>query len=181
VEGQIRQISRLHAQVFECFGRFVNLLIDEFPFNLIGRVEDLPPQKLVQVISNRFEQAFWDVDVSSLFDDFFVDELGNLSHGVIGRSIKLESLTRRGVVECNLLESLTNVNSLPIVSKSGSNIVQATYVDRPKPFSHMIACEKVCDTSKLVQKVIFEAKKGRHSDNGSLRIKFPCYSFRLSL
>jgi hypothetical protein len=119
--------------------------------------------------------------MSSLFDDFFVNELGNLSHGVIGRSIKLESLTRRGVIECNLLESLTNVNSLPIVSQSDSGIVQATYVDRPKSFPHMVACEKVCDASKLVQKVIFEAKKGRHSDNGGLRIKFPCYLFRLTL
>ena len=52
MERQVGQLGRLDAQIFEGFRFEVDLLIDEFPFDFIWRIEDLPPQKFVEVVSN---------------------------------------------------------------------------------------------------------------------------------
>lgn len=175
MEGQVRQLGRFHAQICERLRRFIDLLIDEFPFNLVGRVENLPPQKLVQIMSHRLKQPFGDIDVSPLLDDFFVNQLSDLGHGVISGSIKLESLTRRRVIKRDLLERFPHVNGLPVCQQRRLESVARTYVDRPKSFPQMIAGEEVRDTSKLMQELIFEAEKRRWSDNSSFRIDLASY------
>lgn len=112
VEGQVLQFRWFHTQIFECFRCLVDLLIDEFPFNLVGRVENLPPQELIEIMSQRFEHLFWNVDMSSLLDDFSINDCRYLSHGVFRRSVELKCLPRCGVVKSNLLESLSHINSL---------------------------------------------------------------------
>lgn len=114
MESQVLQFSRLHPQVFECFRCLVDFLIDKFPFNLIGRVENLPPQELVEIMGYRFKQPFWNINMSSLLDDLFVNDRRYLSRGVFGRPIELKCLSRCGVVKSNLLESLAYINSLSL-------------------------------------------------------------------
>jgi hypothetical protein len=78
MKRQVRQFCRFHSKILERLRFLVYLLIHELPVDLVGRVKHLPPQKLIQIMGNRLEEWFWNVDVPSLLDNFFIDKLGNL-------------------------------------------------------------------------------------------------------
>ena len=91
---------------------FIYLLIHELPFDFIGRVDDLPPEQLVEVVRDGLEQSFGDVDMASPVDNLFIDELGDFGHGIVRWPIDLESLTGSSIIECYLLKSCTDVDGL---------------------------------------------------------------------
>jgi hypothetical protein len=97
MERQVANFSRLNAKVLEGLRRRVDLLVDEFPFNLVRR-ESRPPDELVQVVSSRLEKYFGNVDVAALLNDFTVDKLSNLGRRILLRTIQLEGLRSSVVV-----------------------------------------------------------------------------------
>lgn len=54
-------------------------------------------------------------------------------------------------------------------------------MDRPESFSHMIACEEICDTGQLVEELIFKAKERCGPDDRCFRVELASYEFRLAL
>lgn len=108
---QITQLGRLDAQILERLGSLLNRLVERFLFELVGR-HDGPPDDFVEVVEDRFEEGFGQVDVSSFFEDFPVDELGDLGHGVIRWTVEFEGLADRGVVVADFLESFTDIDGL---------------------------------------------------------------------
>jgi len=71
MESKACELCWLNTKIFESLRRWVNLLVNELSLNFIGR-KDGPPESLVEKTSDRFEDTFWKVDVSSMLDDFFV-------------------------------------------------------------------------------------------------------------
>lgn len=71
MEQQAAEISWLDAKILEGLRRRVNLLVNKFPFDLVGR-RDRPPKELVQDAGNRLEDELRDIDVSAMLDDLLV-------------------------------------------------------------------------------------------------------------
>lgn len=112
VEGQVRQVGNLvHAEILEGLRRGVNLLVDELALDLIGR-HGVPPEVLVEVVGEGFEDGLGDVYVGALLDDFTVHQLGDLRGGVVLRTVELEGLANGAVVVQHLLKGSTDVNGL---------------------------------------------------------------------
>lgn len=78
VECKAAQFSWLHSKVLECLRGWINPLINEFSLNLIGR-DDRPPESFVQEASGWLQDGFGEVDVTTVLDDFLVNQLGDLS------------------------------------------------------------------------------------------------------
>lgn len=111
MESKLAELSGLNPEILERLGRRVNLLVHEFPLNLVGR-HDRPPEVLVQVVSHRLEHGLGQVDVTTVLDDFPVHQSGNLSHRVVLGSVELIRLSHCGVVVQHVLESSANVGGL---------------------------------------------------------------------
>jgi hypothetical protein len=111
VKGEVAELCGLNAEIFECLGRLVNLLVNELPLHLIGG-DGMPPEELVQVVSHRLQDSLGNVDVAAALDNFTVNQFRNLRSRVVLRSIELESLAGSGVVVEHCLEGGTNVNGL---------------------------------------------------------------------
>lgn len=86
MKSVILQFAWLYVQVFECLRLPVNDLVKKFPFNFIRRGR-LPPERAIEKLCYWFHYGFWNVDVSTLFENFSVYELGDLCHRVICRSV----------------------------------------------------------------------------------------------
>ena len=87
------------------------MLVDVFALHLVGR-HGVPPEKLVSPVGGRLQQGLGDVHVTTVFDDFTVNQLGNLGHGVVLRAVQFEGLTSGGVVVEHALETGADVNGL---------------------------------------------------------------------
>jgi hypothetical protein len=164
MEGQVGQIgSLLHAQVLEGLGFWVDHLVDELTLDLVGR-QGVPPQVLVDVVSEGLEEGLGDVDVAALLDDFAVDQLGNLGSGVVLGAVQLVCLTRGAVVMQHALEGGTDIDGLDRVSSVNSFISKATYVNRPVALLHVVGSEHIANLSQLVKKVVLETehRRGTH-------------------
>lgn len=72
VESQLSQIPGFDAEIFEGFGGFVNDLIQTFLLEFISAA-NRPPDKLVKIMQSWSQDGLWQVDVSSLVNDFAVD------------------------------------------------------------------------------------------------------------
>jgi hypothetical protein len=94
VEGQIAEFSGLDTQVLESFGGRVDRLIDEFSLYFVFG-HNRPPQRFIEHFGQGFQHPLRYVNVAAVLDDFLVHQVRNLSRGVMGRTIKLESLRRR--------------------------------------------------------------------------------------
>lgn len=111
MEGQLSQISRLNTKVGESFGIFVDNLIQAFLFELIS-ASDRPPDELIQIMQSGTQDCFGQVDVSSLVDDFTVDQLSYLGHAVVGWAVELKGFTGSGVVVADLFEGNADIDGL---------------------------------------------------------------------
>jgi len=54
---QVSKVGRFYAEILESLRTWVNLLVDAFLFELVGR-HDLPPDDLVQIVQDRLEHPF---------------------------------------------------------------------------------------------------------------------------
>lgn len=112
VESQVGQVGcLLHAQVLERLRLGVNDLVNKLALDLIGR-QGVPPEVLVNVVGERFEEGLGNVDVAALLDDFAVDQFGNLGGGIVLGTVQLEGLTSSAVVVQHTLEGATDINGL---------------------------------------------------------------------
>ena len=114
VEGQVGQIGQIglrNAEVLEGLRCGVDHLVDELTLNLIGR-HGVPPEELVEVVSQGLQDGLGEVDVAALLDDFTVNQLGDLRSRVVLGTVQLVSLTGGGVVVQHSLKTLTNVDGL---------------------------------------------------------------------
>ena len=114
VEGQVGQIGQIglrNAEVLEGLRCGVDHLVDELTLNLIGG-HGVPPEELVEVVSQGLQDGLGEVDVAALLDDFTVNQLGDLRSRVVLRTVQLVSLTGGGVVVQHSLKTLTNVDRL---------------------------------------------------------------------
>ena len=86
MESQTAQFCGFNAQILEGLGAWVNLLVNEFPLDLIcgsGR----PPDQLIQPVSCRLQDALGQVDVPTVFDDFSIHKHCDLRSRVVLWSI----------------------------------------------------------------------------------------------
>ena len=150
--GELANVTRGNSEILEGLGRGVNDLVVELALDLLARNIGGPPEHLVENSSEGLQDSLGKVDVPPLFVDLLVDQLGNLSHGVKLRSVKLERLRGSAVVERDLLEGLADVND----------------VNGPELLLHVVGREHVHHTGKLEKKVVLEAEHGRRADDGSL-------------
>lgn len=111
VEGEVAELCGLNAEIFECLGGLVNLLVNELPLHLIGG-DGMPPEELVQIVSHRLQDSLGNVDVAAVLDNFTVNQFGNFRSRVVLRAIELESLAGSGVVVEHCLEGRTNIDGL---------------------------------------------------------------------
>lgn len=77
----------------------------------------------------------------AMLDDFFVDKLGDLSHGVVCRAVEFVGFGGGGVVFDHLVERLANVDSLEVLlslTLTVSRDILGSYMDGPKAFLHMV-------------------------------------------
>ncbi len=81
----------------------------------------------------------------AMLDDFFVDKLGDLSHGVVCRAVEFVGFGGGGVVFDHLVERFANVDSLDVLltltltlTLTVSRDVLGSYMDGPKAFLHMV-------------------------------------------
>ena len=79
MECEFAKLSWFNFEVLECLRGTVDLLIDEFSLNFVGR-NSWPPQHLVKHIGYWLEDALWNVDVPSVLDDLPIDQFANLRH-----------------------------------------------------------------------------------------------------
>lgn len=109
--SQIFQVSRLDAEVLKGLCRAVDELVDGLLLTLVS-TSNWPPNKLVKVVQERFHHSLWYVNVSSLMNDFPINQFTNFGHAVFLRTVELKRLSSCGVVVANLLKSSTNINCL---------------------------------------------------------------------
>lgn len=183
VEGEVADLRRFNVEVLECLGCWINMLVDELLLDLIGG-NGSPPKVLVEVRCKRFHKAFRDVDMFSLFDDFLIDKLRDLSGGIVLWSVQLVGLASGCVIVEHIFESSSNINCLHGTVRLGLNIQlkgDYTYVNRPESLLHVVRDEFIRHLRQLVKKVILESKHGSGSDNGCLREDASSNSFTISL
>lgn len=111
MEQQAADISWLNSEILKGLGRGVNLLIDKFPFDLVGR-GDRPPEGLVEDTRNWLEDGLWNVDVSAVLDNFLVHHLGNLSSRIVLGTVEFVSLRSSAIVLEHFLKGLANIDGL---------------------------------------------------------------------
>ena len=111
MKGQTAQLCRLNPQIFERLRRRINLLINKLPLYLIGR-QNRPPKCSIQKTSYRFQNRLRQINVSTMLDDFLVDELGNLGCGVVLWAVELVGLRGGGVVLEHFFEGFAYVDCL---------------------------------------------------------------------
>lgn len=111
VEGEVAEISRLDAEVLEGLSGGINLLVNEFPLDLIRR-ESVPPEEPIEPVGGRLQNGLRDVDVTAVLDDLTVHELSDLSCGVVLRTVKLEGRRGGRVIVQHALQSVANIDSL---------------------------------------------------------------------
>lgn len=111
MEGEVGDLGWLDTKVLEGLSGRVDLLINEFPLDLVG-MQRRPPQKLVDIVRHRLQQELRHVDVAAMLDNFTVHELSNFGSRVFLRAIQLEGLRRRVVVIQHTLESGSHINHL---------------------------------------------------------------------
>lgn len=112
VEGQVGQVGRLvHTQILEGLGRGVDLLVMEFPLDLIGR-RGVPPQVLVKVVGEGLQNRLGEVEVAALLDNLTVHQLGDLGSRVVLGAVELVGLTNRALVVQHQLQSSANIDGL---------------------------------------------------------------------
>jgi len=111
VERQVRQLCWLYPQILESLRILVDHLIYTFLLCLVCRYR-LPKEELVRVVCSELEDGLGHVDVPALLDDFSVDKLGDLGHGVVCGAVEFECLASGGVVIADFLESFAYVDRL---------------------------------------------------------------------
>lgn len=111
MESKVAKLSRLNTKIREGLRSGIDLLVHIFALHLVGR-HDVPPKKLVNPVGSRLQQELGHVDVAAVFNDFAVNQLGNLGRGVILRAIELEGLAGSGVVVKHALKTGADIDSL---------------------------------------------------------------------
>ena len=169
MEGEVAQLSRLNSKILEGLGRLVNLLVYEFPLNLVGRY-DRPPEVLVKVVSHGLENRLGQIQVTTVLDDFTVHKLRNLGHGVVLRAVELVGLTYSAVIVQHMLKSRTDIRGLdtPSMIKVTAVKTSLTYVNRPEALLQVVGSKEVGHTGELVKEIVFESKHRRRTDDGGL-------------
>ncbi len=81
--------------------------------------------------------------MAAMLDDFFVDKLGDLSHGVVCRAVEFVGFGGGRVVFDHLVERFANVDSLEVLlaltlKLTVSRDILGSYMDGPKAFLHMV-------------------------------------------
>lgn len=109
VIGEVGNVTRLNAEVLEGLGFRIDDLIHEFSLDLICR-HCVPPESLVENLSNGLQHRLGDIEMSALLEDFLVNKVCNLSHAVLLRSVELKGLSSGGVIIEHLLKSGTDID-----------------------------------------------------------------------
>lgn len=120
----------------------------------------------------RLGNELGDVQRGAVLDDFPVDKLSNLGHGVVGGTVKLKGLANSALVVQHQLKGVSNLRGL---WRGWSVRVRfmfnpATYVDGPRALLHVVGSEDVGEASKLVKEVVLESEHRGRADNGGLGV-----------
>lgn len=76
--------------------------------------------------------------MAAMLDDFFVDKLGDLGHGVVCGAVEFVGFGGGRVVFDHLIESFANVDSLEVLLILILSEDVGSYVDGPKAFLHVV-------------------------------------------
>lgn len=111
MKREIRQLPRLDPQILESLRLRIDLLIDKLPLHLV-RTRLAPPDQPVVQLRYWFEQAFGDIDVPSMLDDFAVHEAGDFGGRVVRGAVELVGFGGGGVIFQHEGEGLAYVDGL---------------------------------------------------------------------
>lgn len=151
VESQVSKVSWLNAKVLEGLRIWIDDLIQELTLDLVTG-KDWPPESLVKEGGSWLKDGLWHVDVSAVLVDFLVNQLSDLSCGVVLWAVKLVCLGGSAVILNHLLQSSSDING----------------VNWPVTLLHVVGSKEVGDTSQLVEETILETEHWCWSDDGSL-------------
>jgi hypothetical protein len=111
VECQAAGISWLDIEVLEGFRCRVNLLINKFSFDFVGR-GDRPPECLVEDAGHWLEDELRDIDMSAMLDNFPIHQLSNLCCGIILWAVEFVGLRGGIIILEHFFKALAHVDYL---------------------------------------------------------------------
>lgn len=132
----------------------------------------MPPESLVEQVRSRLGDELGDVQRGAVLDDFPVDKLSNLGHGIVGRAVKLIGLADTALIVQHQLKGVSNLRGLGRVwsVRVAFMFNLATYMNGPGALLHIVGSEDVGEAGKLVKEVVLETEHRGRADNGGLGV-----------